>query len=327
MTPSEPTGCVCVVGAGPIGLGWANLFASAGVATVLIVRRSASADDVLRRLGATFDNLLAAGALNAADADAAQARVEVTSDADSLYTCRWVQESATEDLRAKRDLFAFLDEAAPPTAIIASSTSSIPMTQIAEGLPGRQRCIVVHPMNPPHLLPLVEVVPGRDTAPFVTEAALEQMRALGRSPILCNREVPGFVLNRLQYALVREAFRLLRDGVASVEDIDACISEGLGRRWSYIGPFAVEEVNGESLRDLLTRYRGFLSDMFDLAGAPFAGPTAEDVELAVRGFERSTRAIEHDGLVAARDRWLVSVDQLRRDFDKPQDTTDEGHAS
>ena len=154
-----------------------------------------------------------------------------------------MQECAPEQLALKRDLFAELDRLAPAEAILASASSALQPSSFADHLPGRARCLVTHPLNPPYLIPVIEIVP----APFTSEAVVircEQIyRTAGLSPIRVRKEVEGFVLNRLQGALLREAYCLVRDGVATVDDIDQAVRDALGLRWSVIGPFETADLN------------------------------------------------------------------------------------
>jgi 3-hydroxyacyl-CoA dehydrogenase len=155
----------------------------------------------------------------------------------------YVQECAPEDLELKRALFAELDRLSPPAAILASSSSAIPASRLADGLAGRSRCLVVHPGNPPYLIKVAEIVPAPFSAAEVVARTEGLLRACGLEPIVLGHEVEGFVFNRLQGALLREAYCLVRDGVASVDDIDRIVRDGLGLRWSVVGPFETADLN------------------------------------------------------------------------------------
>src|SRR5262249_4697526 len=156
-------------------------------------------------------------------------RVSPHADLDeALSGAGYAQESGPEDLSVKRAFFRELDRLANPSTILASSTSAMDMTEIASGLPGSARCIVAHPVNPPHVVPVVEVLPGKGTDPAVVSRTIEFLRAVGQTPVLMNFYVPGFLLNRMQAALLREAFQLVERGVADVDAVDAVIRDGLG---------------------------------------------------------------------------------------------------
>jgi 3-hydroxyacyl-CoA dehydrogenase len=155
----------------------------------------------------------------------------------------------------KTELFAELDRLASSEAILASSTSTIPASQWSESLPGRERCLVAHPVNPPHLVPLVELSPAPWTSPETVARAKALYEAAGQVPIVVRAELQGFILNRLQGALLGEAFRLYADGYASLEDIDKSVRDGLGLRWSFMGPFETIDLNAPGgIVDYCARY-------------------------------------------------------------------------
>jgi 3-hydroxyacyl-CoA dehydrogenase len=185
------------------------------------------------------------------------------------------------------------------------------MTSMAEGTRHPERCVVVHPTNPPHIVPLVEIVPGARTTPETVRFARALMEAAGQSPIVCRKEVLGFVLNRLQFALEREAFALARAGVASVADIDRTVSEGLGLRWALIGPFLVEETNAGSIREDLTKFGAAIEELFDDVCAPFDGLRDEDIDRAEEGVRELLRGRGHDDLIAYRDELVLRTRAMK----------------
>jgi 3-hydroxyacyl-CoA dehydrogenase len=183
---------------------------------------------------------------------------------DAVAGAGWVQESGPEHLEVKHAMYAELDRLAASDTILGSSTSAIDMTDIARGLPGARRAIVAHPVNPPHVVPAVEVLGGAETAPEVVEATMAFLRSVGQSPVLMKRYAPGFILNRMQAALIREAVDLVRTGVADVEAVDTTIRDGLGLRWAFMGPFAVANTNADGgVAEYFTRYRGAYHEMWD----------------------------------------------------------------
>jgi 3-hydroxyacyl-CoA dehydrogenase len=234
---------IAVVGSGSIGVGWAITFARGGCDVSLFDvdrgRLDAARDEIRSKL-----EDLARFELLAEEPAAVAARVTTSSElAGAVRDATFVQECAPEDLALKRDLFARLDRQSEPEAVIASSSSTIPCSQLAAGLPGRDRCLVAHPGNPPYLLPVVELVPAPFTRPDVVEQAAELLERAGMSVVRVRAEIEGFVFNRLQGALLREAYCLVRDGVASVDDVDRVVRDGLGRRWAVIGPFETADLN------------------------------------------------------------------------------------
>jgi len=210
-------------------------------------------------------------------------------------------------------VFRRLDRLAPRDTILASSASMFVTTEIStevEHHPGR--CLVVHPTNPPHVVPLVEVVPGARTDPGVGVAAYEFMKAVGQEPILLRKEIFGFVLNRLQFALEREAFYLAREDVASVADIDKAVSHGLGLRWAFLGPFAVEATNNGGIGAALSGYnintmRRLISDV----ARPYDGPSEKDIALVVDAMDGRPGDTAHEDLSRYRDRMVRRLRELK----------------
>ena len=240
VPPEHP---IAVVGAGSIGISWAIVFARAGRQVRLFEpdedRRSAVTGELRERI----DRLVAGGLVDDAPA-AVLERVSLCDDlAATLAGAIHVQECAPESLELKRRLFAELEETAPTDAVLASSSSALTISQIADGLATRSRCLVAHPGNPPYLIPVVELVPAPFTDAGVVARTDELLASIGMTPIHVAREVEGFVFNRLQGALLREAYCLVRDGVVPPEDVDRLVRDGLGRRWSVIGPFETAELN------------------------------------------------------------------------------------
>ena len=234
---------VAVVGGGSIGVGWAVVFARAGADVALFEpdteRRAAVPGDLAGRL----ERLARGGLVDEPVADVA-ARVAPAETIEAVVDgAVHVQECAPERVELKRELFALLDAAAPADAVLASSSSALTASSFAADLAGRKRCLVAHPGNPPYLLPIVELVPAPFTDAGVVVRARGLLVAAGMSPVVVGREIEGFVFNRLQGAMLREAYCLVRDGVASVEDVDRAVRDGPGRRWALMGPFETADLN------------------------------------------------------------------------------------
>jgi 3-hydroxyacyl-CoA dehydrogenase len=241
---------------------------------------------------------------------------------DALDGATYVQESGPEILAVKREIFAGLDQVAQPAAILASSVSTMDMTEIAAGLPGCARCIVAHPVNPPHVVPVVEVLGGRDTHPSVVTRTVDFLRAVGQTPVVLKRFTPGFLLNRMQAALVLEAMDLLARDVADVDAIDAVIRDGLGLRWALMGPFGVANTNADGgVREYFTRYgEGYLS-----LGKDLKRPRQLDADFIER-VGRATDAMEHAAPRPAIRQWrdllVRKITQLKRAVPHPGHTGD-----
>ena len=250
-----------VIGAGLIGRGWAIVFARAGW-QVKLYDINADALQMAQREVSTQLNLLSSNGL-CDDTAAVQNNIHYIADlAAALDGADYVQECGPEVLDAKRELFDRLDQLSAPETILASSSSGLMTSEFAEKLQGRQRALVVHPVNPPHLVPLVELSPASWTDPAITQRAHDIMTAVGQSPIIVQKEIAGFILNRLQGALLNEALRMVQGGYATADDVDKTLRDGLGLRWSFMGPFETIDLNAPGgLGDYADRYGGMYQTM------------------------------------------------------------------
>jgi len=246
---------IAVVGAGMIGRAWSIVFARAGLPVVLHDVNPAVLGPALDLIEKSLSDLHASGLVSE---PAAVIRARVTAAAsleEALRDATYVQENALETVAAKRDVFRAMDRVARPDAILASSTSGIPASAFTEELAGRSRCLVAHPINPPSLVPLVELVPAPWTDPDVVERTRALLQSVGQVPIVVARELKGFIVNRLQGALLTEAFSLVEQGFVSAEDLDKAVKDGLGLRWSFMGPFETIDLNAPGgVRDYCARY-------------------------------------------------------------------------
>ncbi|MES2603151.1 MAG: 3-hydroxyacyl-CoA dehydrogenase [Pseudomonadota bacterium] len=270
---------VAIVGVGLIGRAWAAIFARAG----WNVRLTDSHTTTLGAApGLIHDELRALNRHGLADdPEGAMSRISVASDlADALKDAEFVQENGPEKVEDKIALFAELDRLAAPDTLLVSSTSAIVASRFTENLKGRARCLVGHPVNPPHLVPLVELCGAPWTSPEAISRAREIYRAIGQVPVTVNKEINGFVLNRLQGALLAEAFRLVGEGYMSAEDLDHTVKDGLGLRWSFLGPFETIELNAPGgIPDYCARYTGFYKELAAEAAGPevYASPNVDRV--------------------------------------------------
>jgi L-gulonate 3-dehydrogenase len=262
---------IAVIGAGLIGRSWSIVFARAGLSVNLT-------DNDPSRLS---------------EAVLAVQQTEAGSTTRLIKPCASIEEAMSGDIalvqecgpeleEVKRALFSALDRIAAPQTILASSSSTIVASRFTSELSGRHRCLIAHPLNPPHLAPIVELCGAPWTSADMIESAGEIYRQAGQVPVVVNREIDGFVLNRLQVALLAEALRLVGDGTISAADLDKTVTEGLGLRWSFLGPFATIELNAPGgIGDYLNRY----GKAFQRITADAAGPEVwdhENVERVVR---------------------------------------------
>ncbi|MFD7921103.1 3-hydroxyacyl-CoA dehydrogenase NAD-binding domain-containing protein [Streptomyces sp. NPDC059740] len=302
--PPEEVRRVACVGAGVIGGGWVAHFLARGY-EVTAFDPGPDAEVRLRRLvDAAWPALTELGLAPGADRD----RLTVTATlAEAVADAQFVQESAPESLELKRDLLAQLDAATPPGVVVASSTSGYPMTDMQTTAADPGRLVVGHPFNPPYLIPLVEVVGGEDTRAEAVAWTSRFYEVAGKSVITMDREVPGFIANRLQEALWREALHMVAAGEASVEDIDASITEGPGLRWAFMGPcltFALAGGEG-GMAHMLDHFGPSLKSPWTRLEAPELDEALRDA--MVDGCEREAGARDHAALVAERDRGVIAV--------------------
>ncbi|MFC3126625.1 3-hydroxyacyl-CoA dehydrogenase [Pseudoroseomonas globiformis] len=233
---------VAIVGAGLVGSGWALVFARAGAAV-----RVYDADASLRarapaRIRQMLQDMQGAGLI--ADVEAPLSRITICDTLpEAVGAADYIQESVLERVDVKTAVCTEIDAAMRADAICGSSSSGIPASAFTEGLAKRNRFLVAHPVNPPHLVPLVELVPAPWTDAGILPQLRQAMEGWGQAPIVVNAEIEGFILNRLQGALLNEAWALYEAGLASAKDIDLTVSKGLGLRWAFMGPFETIDLN------------------------------------------------------------------------------------
>ena len=301
-----------MIGAGLIGRSWAMVFARAGWRVRLHDSVGSQLEAAREHIGSGLAEQQRYGLAD--DAAAASARVEYVADLErALASVDWVQENAPELLDVKRELYPRIDRATPPMAIIASSTSAIPASRFTEGLQGRERCLVAHPVNPPHLVPVVELCGAPWTTPATLNRARTVMNDIGQVPILVKRELDGFILNRLQGALLSEALRLVGEGYVSPQDLDRTVQDGLGLRWSFIGPFATIELNAPGgVADYCARYGAFYRSLAEYPPAPAVWDT-DNVQRVSSELDPPVTANERDARMRWRDQRLLSLRRHKRD--------------
>ena len=315
---------VAVVGAGTIGASWATLFLAHGLDVAVYDPAPDTERKVRDFVARAWPAMARLGLAERANPD----RLAFHADpADAVEGAPFVQESGPENLAAKQALFARMEQGLERDAIVASSTSGLLPSDLQAGRIGPGRYLVAHPFNPPHLMPLVELVGGRATEPAVLERAAAFYRAVGKRPITIRREMRGHVANRMQVALYREAIHLALEGVASIEDIDAAIAYGPGLRWAIMGPHMLHHLAGGEggLRHLLEHIGPGIETWWNDLGRPDLTPEVIDrlVEAFERDEQRPIREIagERDALLLG---LLESLAEIRRALDAAEGAGEEG---
>ncbi len=308
---------VAIIGAGSIGRGWAALCASAGWECTLFDTGADTATRAMEEIARRARTLAALG--RAPEAIVEQGLSRVRLGRSLLQACGdadWVIEAVHEDLHAKQRLFENLSEVARPHAILSSSSSGLPISEIAARCRDQQRCLVAHPLNPPELIPLVEIVPGKYTARPSVELVQNWLRALGRIPVTLKREVPGNVVGRIAAAVWRECIDLVLAGVIDVDDIDRAVSLGPGLGWAAAGPHLTYHLAAGDggvkvfLEQLLVSFEGWWASL-----AQWSKLEPEQLTALTTHIERAYGA-KVDVIREARDRRLAvllrALEQARR---------------
>lgn len=302
----KPIERVAIVGAGLVGCSWAVVFAAGGAQVRVFDEREAAREDVTHRVGQTLTDMHAAGLTG--EPAPILARVAVCSTLEeALEGADYVQESVFEREDVKAKVCAEIGNLIAAPTVVGSSSSGIPASRFTEKATNRERFLIAHPVNPPHLIPVVELVPAPWTAPEIVPWLAGEMQRFGQSPVKVDREVQGFILNRLQGALLNEAWALYEEGYASLADIDATVSQGLGLRWAFMGPFETIDLNAPGgIADYAERLAPLY---FDIAKSRTA-PRGWSSELIARAAEERRAALPASSLTERgqwRDRRLMQL--------------------
>lgn len=295
---------VAVVGTGVIGASWTAYFLAQGL-DVNATDPSPGAEERLRQAVAQHWPTLERFGL-AAGASVDRLRFHDSLE-DAVSVADFVQENGPERMDFKIELFRRMDAASPPDAILASSSSGLAISGVQSGCAHPQRVVLGHPFNPPHLIPLVEVIGGERTSADTIERTMAFYAAIGKRPIHVKREVKGHIANRLQAALWREAFHLVEQGVASVADIDTAIAHGPGLRWAVMGPFMNLHLSGGAggIAHVLAHLGGPIEDWWRDLGAPSMTPALQ--AQVSEGVAQELGARRTAELEAARDTLLLNL--------------------
>ena len=308
------TARIGIIGAGLIGRAWAIVFARSGMSVCLYDVDASALGQVRDGIRQSLQDLLQAGLIE--DIEAPLSLIQTEKDlAHAMRGVEYVQECGPEDIDAKRRIYSELESVVAIDTVLASSTSGIAASRFTNHLKHPERCLVAHPVNPPYLIPLVEVAPSPDTSEAAVNRTIQLMEQAQQTPILVRKEVQGFILNRLQGALLNEALRLFRDGYVSAEDLDKTVKHGLGLRWSFMGPFETIDLNAPNgVVDYGQRYGPLYRDVDRQRSDDDPWDTAT---LAALGQERRSQ-LPSEGLAerqAWRDRRLMALMAHQRHID------------
>lgn len=308
MTQPTAVTRAAVLGAGTIGASWTAWFLARGMTVDVWDPRPEAADYVRRYVADAWPAMARIGMVAGASPDAWRFHA---SPEEAVAAAEFIQENAPERLPVKRELYARLDTAMRPDAILASSTSGLIMSEMQAGFASAPRMAVGHPFNPPHLIPLVEVVGGKDTAPETVQWCLNFYNHIGKKAIWIRKEAAGHLANRLQAALWREAVSAVVSGLASVEDVDTAISAGPGLRWAAMGPHMTFHLGGGEggMPHMLNQFR----PAFEAWWATMTTPELTDAacQQIIDGVMAEAKGKSMAELVAERDAVLLPLLELK----------------
>ncbi|KJC56960.1 3-hydroxyacyl-CoA dehydrogenase [Bradyrhizobium sp. LTSPM299] len=305
---------VAIIGTGVIGASWAALFLAKGlevVATDVAPNAEASLKKFIEEAWPALSRLgLSPGA--------SQANLEFTSDLPTaVERADFVQENGPERIDFKKKLYGQLDELLPPDVIVASSSSGLTMSEIQLGCSSHpERCVIGHPFNPPHIIPLVEIVGGAKTSGDTIRRASEFYTGLGKRTVRLHKEVPGHVANRLQAALAREVYYLVAEGVVSVADVDAALCWGPGLRWGVMGQVLLNHLGGGmgGIEHFFAQFTGPVTAWWKVLGSPELTPEVQ--KKLIDGLHEEVGSRSIDELAAQRDEVLLGLLELRAKSDQ-----------
>ena len=314
MSNNKPIRRIAIIGTGVIGASWTALFLAKGL-QVVATDIAPNAEAALRRFVETAWPALKRLGLSPG---ASQSNLTFTPAlAEAVAGADLVQENGPERIDFKQKLYGQLDELLPPDVIIASSSSGLTMSEIQSGAASHpERCVIAHPFNPPHLIPLVEIVGGAKTSEETIRRAAEFYTSIGQRTVRLNKELPGHVANRLQAALAREVYYLVSDGVVSAADVDTALCWGPGLRWGVMGNMMLNHLGGGpgGIEHFFQQFTGPMTAWWKSLGSPVLTPEVQKTLIDSVHAEVGSRSIAE--LEAQRDEILLGLLELRRKYDK-----------
>lgn len=308
MTPAVRT--IGLIGAGTVGASWAAFFAAKGFEVNLYDVDPQQALQGRRQAAGRIQDLVSKDlAPSGSSPNEIADRIKIMASLEQAASnADYIQESVAEDYHVKKDVFSVLDQVTSPRTVLASSSSGLLMSEIQTAVSRPERCLVAHPFNPPHLVPLVELVPGPRTAPETVAITKQFFKDLGKTPVVLKREIPGHIANRLAAALWREAMDLVLSGVASVEDVDQALCAGPGLRWAFMGQHLIYHLGGGS--GGLAAFIDHLAPAFEMWWPSLAEwksfPTGAKEQL-VAGVEAEMAGRDFSEVLRWRDEKLIGV--------------------
>jgi len=313
-----------IVGSGLIGKSWAMIFASEGFSVVLYDVDQSQVNKAIKDIREELVQFEEAGTLRGKLTAAAQA--DMISGTDSLETCvkgaKYIQECVPESLELKKKVWGSIDELVDDKTILATSTSCIVPSKISDFMKHRAQFIVAHPCNPPYHTPMVELVPAPWTSQEVRAGARSLMQEVGQGPVSLSRELPGFVLNRMQYSILNECWRLIRDGIVSPQDLDVVMKDGMGMRYAFMGPMETIHLNAEGTQNYCDRYGETIFNVSEDLGPIPTGwkqesqADKEEVRALQAAMIRTVPMEKLNERRVWRDKRLAALAKLKRDMDR-----------
>lgn len=302
---------VTVVGCGMIGHSWGVVFARGGCEVYMYNKKSKTLDSVMERIGEALRFFEDEGVIDGAETDAILKRIHVTDSLEeAVKNTDYIQECLWEDLDLKRDIFKKLTDLTPADVPVGSSCSGLCITDIVTDVQNHpERCIVAHPTNPPHLIPFMEIS-GDNASQEIKDSVFAFMESIGQKPVQC-KEVYGYVLNRLQLSLIQEALYLVKEDICNVEAVDRALTDGLGLRWAFTGPYGVEELNSNDLSEGLMKYKDYMIEFFTKEQEKVSDYDEAFVKKCVDGFAPVMDGKTHDEYLLWRNQMVTRARMLK----------------